>query len=89
MNRDLGEQNLTLLEQGKKAAAKEALDHLESGDKEIQIEATTDGAVEADVNVPITAGPTWLKGGLFTTFVQTNVKKLKDTVGGFRISKKF
>lgn len=89
MTRDLGEQNLTLLEAGKKSLAKDMLDHVESGDKEISAEALSTGEIEADVNVPITTGPKWIKGGTLTTFVQTNVKKLKETVAGFRISKKF
>ena len=87
--RDLGEQNLTLLESGKKAAAKAALDEVEQGDKEIQVEGLTTGEIEAEVNVPITGGPKWLKGSTFTAFARTKVQAIKDAVGGFRISKKF
>lgn len=87
MNRDLGEQNLTILEAGKKAAAKAALDALEHGDREIQVEALTTGEIEADVNVPITSG--WLKGATVTAFARTKVQQVKDAVAGFRISKKF
>lgn len=88
MTHDLGEQNSTLLEQGKKAAAKAALDHVESGDQEVELEVLATGEIEADANVPITGGPKWIKGGTFTAFVKTHVQSVKDAVAGFRISKK-
>lgn len=90
MTHDLGEQNLTLLESGRKAAAKAALDAVEQGEKEIEVEALTTGEIEAGLNVPITGGPKWIKGGTFTGFVRAKATQWKETlVGGFRFSKKF
>ena len=82
-----GKDNLTLLEQGKRGAVKAALDEVEKGDKEIQVEGLTSGDVEVDVNVPITKG--FLKGATFTAFAKTKVQQLKQAVGGFRVTKKF
>ena len=80
--RDLGEQNLTLLEAGKKAATKAALDAVEQGGQELQIEATTAGDIEASINAPV-------KGFTLTAFVKAPIKTLKQAVAGFRLSKKF
>lgn len=82
MTRDLGEQNLTLLEQGRRAAAKEALDHVEAGNHELHLDATTDGEFEASINAPV-------KGFTVSAFVRAPIKTIKQTVAGFRLSKKF
>ena len=44
--KSLGDQNLTLLEQGRRAAVKAALDHAEVGDHEIAFEVTSDKTAE-------------------------------------------
>jgi hypothetical protein len=82
MSPDLGEQNLTLLEAGKKAAAKAALDALEHGEKELQIEATTAGDVEASIHAPV-------KGFTVSAFVKAPIRTLKQAVAGVRLSRKF
>lgn len=82
MTHDLGEQNLTLLEAGKKAAAKAALDEVEQGAKELQVEATTAGEIEASINAPV-------KGFTVSAFVKAPIKTLKQAVAGVRVSKKF
>lgn len=82
MTRDLGEQNLTILKAGKKAATKAALDALEQGDKELQVEATTAGEIEASINAPV-------KGFTVTGFIKAPIKTLKQAVAGVRVSKKF
>jgi hypothetical protein len=83
--RDLGEQNLTLLEQGRKSAVKAALDQVEQGDKEAQIEILSTGDVEASISAPITKAPKgfgWLKGGTVTAF-----GRLREKVAGIRMKK--
>lgn len=81
--RDLGEQNLTLLEQGRKSAVKAALEDVAAGEKEIEIEATTAGTVEASVNAPLKRGWT------VAAFVKAPIRTIKEATAGFRLSKKF
>lgn len=83
---------MNILQSGIKATKEQVnadLDAVEHGEAEVQAEVLSTGDVEADVNVPITGGPRWLKGGSVTAYVKTKVQDLKAAVGGVRISKKF
>lgn len=59
------------------------LDKLEQGEKELQVEATTDGTVEASIHAPVKGGFT------VSAFVKAPIKTVKQAVAGFRVSKKF
>ena len=83
MTRDLGEQNLTLLEQGRKGAVAAALDEVAKGERALDIEATTDGVVDASIHAPLTRG--WTVVG----FIRAPIKTIKAATAGFRLSKKF
>ncbi len=76
--------DLKLAEIAKTEGAKAALDDIEKEHaKSAEIDITTDGVVEGDINV------TGWKGLTFTGFVKAPVKSLKQVVGGLRISKKW
>lgn len=83
MPRDLGEQNLTLLEQGRKSVVQAALEEVATGEKEMIVEATTAGTIDASINVPVKGGFT------VSAFVKAPIKTLKQAVAGVRVSKKF
>lgn len=69
-------------EQGSKAA----LDQIEKEGQSVEVEATTAGEIEADINAP-------LKKGLFfdtvTAFVKAPIKTLGQTSAGIRLKKTF
>ena len=75
----MADKPLTILEQATKLAHDE-LDHVQP--KELAVEATTDGAVEASINAP------W-KGFTVSAFVKAPIKMIKQTVAGFRLTKTF
>lgn len=75
------DQNLTLLEQATRHAAKQALDAVQTGKSgAVGVEVTTDGAVEASADGTF-------KGGRLTGYARYVFAGARDFVAGLRWSK--
>lgn len=67
----------------KDQGSKAALDQIEKEKaNEVDVEVTTDGNVEAEINAP------W-KGFTVTGFVRAPIKTIKQVAAGIRVSKHF
>lgn len=82
---DMKPEEGTILASGVKAT----LESLEQQAPELQVDAHLDGDVYVETSIPVTRGPSLLRGGRFSVYVQTKVQKIKEAVGGVRFTKKF
>jgi len=76
---DLGEQNLTLAESGRKHAAQAGLDEAEAT-KGLEFDASTDGFAEASVSATV-------KGGTLTAYGRYAWEGMKGWAAGLRYRK--
>lgn len=84
----MSDENLTLLQQGQRHAARQALDDVaQTKAASLQGEVTTDGAVEGSISKVVTSGPGWLKGGIVTGYAKYAWAGVKGFVGGARFRK--